>query len=154
MRARHISDRVVYDQRKFDLEQLLAYHRKQLGIYKREGMSVEESTDRTTKVYDKLQAELIEEQQEREAHIANLEAMIEEKLALINANQQREAELGEIASRAIQDKGNDEKHWRMVHLTHIFVSRMLRHKIEVEMEKFKTVEQAFKTIKTATVKVD
>jgi hypothetical protein len=60
MRARHISDRVVYDQRKFELEQLLAYHRKQLGIYKKEGMSVEEGTDRTTKVYEKLQAELNE----------------------------------------------------------------------------------------------
>jgi hypothetical protein len=33
--------------------------------------------------------------------------MIEEKMSLINANQQREAELGEIASRAIQDKGQD-----------------------------------------------
>lgn len=28
---------------------------------------------------------------------------------------------------------------------------MLRYKIDIEMEKFKTVEQAFKTIKTATV---
>jgi hypothetical protein len=44
-----------------------------------------------------------------------------------------------------------EKHWRMVYLTHVFVHRMLRDKIDAEMNKFKTVEFAFKTIKTATV---
>ena len=80
--------------------------------------------------------------------------MIEEKLSLINANTTREAELAEIASRAIQDKMQTEKHWRKVYLTHVFVNRMLRDKIEAEMSKFKTVEFAFKTIKTATVTVD
>lgn len=77
--------------------------------------------------------------------------MIEEKLALINVNEMREAQLSEIASRAIQDKAQTEKHWRMVYLTHVFVNKMLRDKINMEMEKFRTVEQAFKTIKTATV---
>lgn len=77
--------------------------------------------------------------------------MIEEKLALNNINSQRELELSEIASRAIQDKMQSEKHWRMVHLTHVFVNKILRDKIDSEMNKFKTVEQAFKTIKTATV---
>jgi hypothetical protein len=33
MRARHHADKVVYDQRKFDLEQLLIHKRKQLKIY-------------------------------------------------------------------------------------------------------------------------
>lgn len=70
---------------------------------------------------------------------------------MINANSHREAELAEIASRAIQDKMQTEKHWRMVYLTHVFVNRMLRDKIDSEMNKFKTVELAFKTIKTATV---
>lgn len=39
----------------------------------------------------------------------------------------------------------------MVHLTHAFVNKILRNKIESEMNKFKIVEEAFKTIKTATV---
>ena len=80
--------------------------------------------------------------------------MIEEKLSLINVNEQREAELSEIASRAIQDKMQTEKHWRKVYLTHVFVNRMLRDKIDAEMNKFKTVEFAFKTIKTATVLIN
>jgi hypothetical protein len=106
------------------------------------------------KVYEKLHNELLEEQREREMHIHSLEAMIEEKLSLINANSTREAELAEIASRAIQDKMQTEKHWRMVYLTHVFVNRLLRDKIDAEMNKFKTVEFAFKTIKTATVAQD
>jgi hypothetical protein len=37
-------------------------------------------------------------------HLRNLEAMIEEKMQLQNINQGREAELFEIAERAMQDK--------------------------------------------------
>lgn len=62
MRARHNSDKVVYDQRKYDLEMELKHKRKQLGIFDKEGMSTGEETDRTTKIYQKLQAELQEEQ--------------------------------------------------------------------------------------------
>lgn len=56
MRARHKSDSVVYDQRKYDLEQWLAYQRKQLNIYRKDGLSVAEGTDRTSKIYEKLQS--------------------------------------------------------------------------------------------------
>lgn len=77
--------------------------------------------------------------------------MIEEKLQLLNANQAREIDLYEIAERAIQDKDISEKNWRKIFLTHVFVNKMLRNKIEKEMEKFKIVEFAFKEIKTATV---
>ena len=91
------------------------------------------------------------ERVEREQHIFNLEAMIEEKLRLQNLNSGREMELVEIAERAIQDKDHSEKQWRKIFLTHTFVNKMLRNKIEKEMEKFRTVEFAFKEIKTATV---
>jgi len=46
----------------------------------------------------------------------------------------------------------NEKHWRKIFLTHIFVNKILRNKIDKEMDKFKVVEFAFKEIKTATVK--
>ncbi len=65
--------------------------------------------------------------------------MIEEKMQLQNANMEREADLVEIAERAIQDKDQNEKQWRKIFLTHIFVNKMLRNKIEKEMEKFRTV---------------
>ena len=71
-------------------------------------------------------------------------------MQLQNANMEREADLVEIAERAIQDKDQNEKQWRKIFLTHIFVNKMLRNKIEKEMEKFRTVQFAFKEIKTAT----
>jgi len=37
MEARHKTDKVFYDQKKFDLEQILNLKRKQLNIYKKEG---------------------------------------------------------------------------------------------------------------------
>lgn len=54
-------------------------------------------------------------------------------------NEQREGELNEIAQRAIQDKDGNEKNWRKIFLTHIFVNKMLRNKIEKQMQKFKVV---------------
>lgn len=50
----------------------------------------------------------------------------------------------------MQDKNQDEKQWRKIYLTHSFVGKMLRNKIDKEMDKFKVVEIAFKQIKTAT----
>lgn len=83
------NDKVVYDQRKYDLEKELEYQRKQLNIFKKEGKDNWESEDRTTKIYDKLAMELERERLEREEHIHNLEAMIEEKLQLQNINCER-----------------------------------------------------------------
>ena len=51
----------------------------------------------------------------------------------------------------MQDKDPNEKEWNNIYMTHLFVSKMLRDKIDREMMKFSTVELAFKTIKTATV---
>ena len=77
--------------------------------------------------------------------------MIEERLHLQVVNQEREADLNEIAERAMQDKDQNEKQWRQILLTHIYLNKLLSDKIEKEMEKFHIVEFAFKEIKTATV---
>lgn len=39
----------------------------------------------------------------------------------------------------MQDKDYNEKQWRKILLTQIFVNKMLRNKIEKEMEKFRIV---------------
>lgn len=65
--------------------------------------------------------------------------MIEQKLQLQNINASRELDLVEIAERAIQDKDMSQKQWRKIFLTNSFVNRMLRNKIDKEMDKFKTV---------------
>lgn len=83
--------------------------------------------------------------------MANLQAMIDSKLMNNQHNIERELELTEIAERAMQDKDPNEKEWYNIYMTHLFVSKMLRDKIDREMMKFSTVEMAFKTIKTATV---
>ena len=70
--------------------------------------------------------------------------MIEERLHLQVVNQEREADLNEIAERAMQDKDQNEKQWRQILLTHIYLNKLLSDKIEKEMEKFHIVEFAFK----------
>ena len=70
--------------------------------------------------------------------------MIEKKQSCTQTNVKRGDEIREIAERALQDKNFDEKQWQNIYLTHTFVNKMLRNKIDREMEKFQVVEFAFK----------
>ena len=62
----------------------------------------------------------------------------------------RSQEMKEIAERAMQDKDDDQIKWEKLYLSNKFVSKLLRDKMDREMEKFFTVESAFKTIKIST----
>jgi hypothetical protein len=61
MESRHKSDKVFYDQRMFDLEQVIGCKKKQLNIYRKEGHEFNEGGDRSNKVYERLAGELEEE---------------------------------------------------------------------------------------------
>lgn len=76
MEWRHKTDRVFYDQCKYNFEKELEYRRKQLAIFRKEGIENLESDDRTMKIYEKLGQEIERERLEREEHIRNLEVMI------------------------------------------------------------------------------
>ena len=52
------NDKIVYDQRKYDLEKELEHLRKQLKIFVKEGTGINENTDKTAKVYEKLMKQL------------------------------------------------------------------------------------------------
>lgn len=65
MEWRHKTDKIFYDQRKYDLNKELSYLRKQLAIFKKEGHEIGEAEDRTVKIYDKLAKELDAEREER-----------------------------------------------------------------------------------------
>lgn len=79
MRTRLKEDKVVYDQRKFDMEKELKFLKKQKEVIGIDKNDISESDDRTVKVHKKFLNQLKAEQEEREAHLRNLEAMIEEK---------------------------------------------------------------------------
>lgn len=61
MRNRIKYDKIVYDQRKFDMEKQEKYLIQQLSVLKRDGMGVDEENDRATRVYKKMIQELEEE---------------------------------------------------------------------------------------------
>lgn len=56
----------------------------------------------------------------------------------------------DIAERAMQDKDDNEKNWEKLYLTNKLLSKLLRDKMDREMQKFFVVESAFKIIKIAT----
>ena len=130
MRARLKSDKVVYDQRKFDQEKELRFLRKQKEVIVIDKTDISESDDRTNKVYKKFLSQLKSEHEEREAHLANLEAMIEERQRVNQRNEFRNREIVEIAERAMQDKDDSEKSWEKLYLTNRMVSKLLRDKMD------------------------
>lgn len=72
MRHRLKADKVVYDQRKFNLEKEHSFQNKQLTIFRKDGMEISEMGGRTNKVYEAFVKELKEEQNQREEHLCNL----------------------------------------------------------------------------------
>lgn len=65
MRTRLKSDRIVYDQRKFDMEKQLRFIRKQKEVIVIDKTDISESDDRTVKIYKKFLNQLKAEQEER-----------------------------------------------------------------------------------------
>jgi hypothetical protein len=61
------------------------------------------------------------------------------KAEILEANEVRGIEIQEIAERAMLDKNLNEKQWEKIFLSHTFLNKMLRNKIEREMEKFRIV---------------
>lgn len=58
MRKRLHFDKVVYDQRKFDLEKEFSFQNKQISVFQRDGFYVGEERDRTQKIRQKFLNEL------------------------------------------------------------------------------------------------
>lgn len=56
----------------------------------------------------------------------------------------------EVAETTLAEKDQKEKNWYKVYLCQRFVEKMLRDKMDREMNKFNSVEMAYKNIKTAT----
>ena len=104
MRDRLKHDKVVYDQRKFNMEKELKFLKKQKEVFVIDKTGMHESDDRTNKLYKKMLAQLKEEQNERDRHIESLLTMIEEKARVNGLNLSRSMEMQEIAERAMQDK--------------------------------------------------
>lgn len=103
--------------------------KKQKQIIELSKISLSEEEDRTQKIYQKLLEHLEEENMEREAHISNLNRMIEEKVMVNESTEMRQTEMKEIAENALQDKDGKEKNWRKVYLCHRFVEKLLRDKM-------------------------
>lgn len=79
MRSRLKADKIVYDQRKFNMEKEYRFLKKQREVMEIDKNDIHENDDRTSKIHRKFLHQLKAEQDEREAHLTNLESMIEEK---------------------------------------------------------------------------
>lgn len=130
MRARLKTDKVVYDQRKFDMEKELKFLKKQKEVIVIDKTDMSEADDRTNKIYKKFLNQLKAEQNEREEHISDLETMIDERQRLNEFNMLRSTEMMDIAERAMQDKDENQLKWEKLYMTNKLVAKLLRDKMD------------------------
>lgn len=90
MRDRLKKDKVVYDQRKFNLQKQFRFLKTQQEAFSRDGTEILEADDRSNKVYKKYIQQINAERFERESHLNSLEYMIEEKRRINQLNEVRE----------------------------------------------------------------
>ena len=53
MKSRLKHDKIIFDQRRFNMEKDLKFLKTQLNLFKKDGTEIHESDDRTDKVYRK-----------------------------------------------------------------------------------------------------
>jgi arginyl-tRNA--protein-N-Asp/Glu arginylyltransferase len=97
MKQRLKADKVVFDQKKFSMENELQSLKKQTTLITSERNDQELTDDRTNKVYKKYLRQLEKEHQEREQHLRSLEAMIDDKQRVYQINEDRTRELRAVA---------------------------------------------------------
>lgn len=130
MRMRLKTDKIAYDQRKYDLEQELKFLKKQNEVLTIDKNDVSGTDQRTSRIYKKFVSQLNMQKNERDNHIAGLESMSEQRQRINQLNEFRNRQIEDIAQRAMQDKDDSEINWQKLLLTNKLVSKLLRDKMD------------------------
>jgi chromosome segregation ATPase len=126
---------------------------------KRALLDLEQSKQRRTKeerlqskaIFDKLMANIEKEQEDRTARIAELNRCISNKEAAMNRKIERQRKNQEIAETAAsENKDSSELKWRQKLMINKLWNSFMRKKMDKEMQQSQKIDEAFKSIKTAT----
>lgn len=150
MSSRLKSDKVVYDQRKYNKQLEYDLMTKNKVMLSQQATKMKEETDRVKKVYNKLVNHIAAEQNERDIHVGSMQYMIGTKVDAYEVNKERKHELRELAQITCSERDEKQKNWYKVYLCQKFIEKLLRDKMDREMMKFNSVEMAFKNVKTST----
>lgn len=94
---------------------------------------------------------LKEQQDQRDDEMSRLEDIVRKRRELEAKRKARLEKQKEVAENAItQNKDLNEQKWRRLLLVHKFLAFFLRKKMEREMKRFSTVEDAYRRIKAST----
>lgn len=94
---------------------------------------------------------LKEQQDQRDDEMSRLEDIVRKRRELEAKRKARLEKQKEVAENAItQNKDLNEQKWRRLLLVHKFLAFFLRKKMEREMRRFSTVEDAYRRIKAST----
>jgi hypothetical protein len=98
-----------------------------------------------------INQKLKEQQDQRDDEMTRLEDIVRKRRDLEAKRKARLEKQKEVAENAItQNKDLNEQKWRRLLLVHKFLSFFLRKKMEREMKRFSTVEDAYRRIKAST----
>jgi len=99
-----------------------------------------------------LQQRLDLQKERREEELGRLKDVLEKRKKMEAKRQARIEKQREVAENAItQNKDLNEQKWRRLLLVHKFLAFFLKKKMDRELKRFATVEEAYKRIKAATV---
>lgn len=98
-----------------------------------------------------INQKLKEQQDQRDDEMSRLEDIVRKRRELEAKRKARLEKQKEVAENAItQNKDLNEQKWRRLLLVHKFLAFFLRKKMEREMKRFSTVEDAYRRIKAST----
>jgi len=154
----HMLDRMKKDELKYKINSNSVERQLKLGDKRLtrnvENLITSKREDKETKhALGLVQSKIIEETHVRERNLREMKKTIKKRKLLEKKRLERIKRQKEVAENAAtESKDLNEKKWRRLLMVHKFLSFFLKKKMERELKRFEVVEDAFKKIKSNTVR--
>ena len=146
-------DELIHQKNSYSVEKKLKLGKVRL-IRNKEHLIASKREEEETKHALKLaQKKIKEEQVSKEFDLKRIRNIVMKKKFLEKKHSERVRKQKEVAENAANEsKDANEKKWRRLMMAHKFFAFFLKKKMDRELNRFKTVEKAFRSIKSSTVK--
>lgn len=155
----HMFDRMKRDELKYKINSNAVERQLKIGNKRLqrniENMIISKREDKETRhALQLVQSKIEEESVVREKNMLEMKKTIHKRRLLEKKRIERLKRQKEVAENAAtESKDLNEKKWRRLLMVHKFLAFFLKRKMERELYRFAVVEDAFKQIKSNTVKV-
>mmetsp|Transcript_7870 Transcript_7870/g.8855 ORF Transcript_7870/g.8855 Transcript_7870/m.8855 type:complete len:575 (+) Transcript_7870:29-1753(+) len=144
-------DQIAFKMKHNSIEKALNERNLELSHANEDSRKAKQIQQQSKYFLDELMKNVSIEKKKREESLMIFKHTIKQRQEAEKKREDRIKRTQDIADNAVNEtRNNNQQKWRQLYMVHKFVSLFLKRKMEREMGKYKTIEQAFQKIKAST----